>query len=91
MGFWEVTLRLLEGLEQTCLIFALTLVLALPLGLVIAFASMSKFKPLAYLTKIFVWIIRGVPLMLQVIVVFYVPGFFMGSPLAFKNPETVCL
>ena len=81
MGFWEVTLSLLTGLEQTCLIFALTLVLALPLGLVIAFASMSKFKPLAYLTKIFVWIIRGVPLMLQVIVVFYVPGFFMGSPL----------
>ena len=81
MGFWEVTLSLLEGLEQTCLIFALTLVLALPLGLVIAFASMSKFKPLAYLTKVFVWIIRGVPLMLQVIVFFYVPGFIMGSPL----------
>ena len=81
MGFWGVTLSLLEGLEQTCLIFALTLVLALPLGLLIAFASMSKFKPLAYVTKVFVWIIRGVPLMLQVIVVFYVPGFLMGSPL----------
>ena len=73
MGLWEVTLSLLGGLEQTCLIFALTLVLALPLGLVISFGSMSKFKPLAYLTKIFVWIIRGVPLMLQVFVVFYVP------------------
>ena len=69
MGFWEVTLSLLEGLEYTCLIFALTLVLALPLGLVISFGSMSKFKPLAYITKIFVWIIRGVPLMLQVIIV----------------------
>lgn len=81
MGFWQVTLRLLDGLEQTCLIFALTLVLALPLGLVISFGSMSKFKPLAYITKIFVWIIRGVPLMLQVIIVFYVPGFVLGTPL----------
>ncbi len=81
MRFLEVTLSLLSGLEQTCLIFALTLVLALPLGLVISFGSMSKFKPLAYITKIFVWIIRGVPLMLQVIIVFYVPGFLLGTPL----------
>ena len=81
MRFLEVTLSLLTGLEQTCLIFALTLVLALPLGLVISFGSMSKFKPLAYITKVFVWIIRGVPLMLQVIIVFYVPGFFFGTPL----------
>ena len=81
MGFWEVTLSLLRGLEQTGLIFALTLVLALPLGLVISFGSMSKFKPLAYITKVFVWIIRGVPLMLQVIIVFYVPGFLLGTPL----------
>ena len=81
MGFIEVTLSLLRGLEQTCLIFALTLLLALPLGLVISFGSMSKFKPLAYLTKMFVWIIRGVPLMLQVIIVFYVPGFLLGSPI----------
>ena len=81
MGFWDITLSLLSGLEQTCLIFALTLVLALPLGLVIAFGSMSKFKPLAFVTKVFVWIIRGVPLMLQVIIVFYVPGFLLGTPL----------
>ena len=81
MVFWDVTLSLVRGLEQTCLIFALTLVLALPLGLVISFGSMSKFKPLAYITKVFVWIIRGVPLMLQVIVVFYVPGFLLGTPL----------
>ena len=81
MDFWRVTLSLLDGLELTCLIFALTLVLALPLGLVIAFGSMSKFKPLAYIVKTFVWIIRGVPLMLQVIIFFYVPGFFLGQPL----------
>ena len=81
MGFLDVTLSLLDGLKQTCLIFALTLVLALPLGLVISFGSMSKFKPLAALVKVFVWIIRGVPLMLQVIIVFYVPGFLFGTPL----------
>ena len=81
MGLWSVTLSLFDGLKQTCLIFALTLVLALPLGLVISFGSMSKFKPLATVTKVFVWIIRGVPLMLQVIIVFYVPGFLLGTPL----------
>ena len=81
MGFWEVTAKLLTGLEQTCLIFALTLVLAIPLGLLIAFGSMSKFKPLAIVTKIFVWIIRGIPLMLQVIIVFYVPGYLFGTPI----------
>lgn len=81
MSFLEVTLSLLAGLEKTCMIFALTLVLALPLGLIISFGSMSKFKPLAYVTKVIVWIIRGVPLMLQVIIIFYVPGFIMGNPL----------
>ena len=81
MEFWNVTLSLLEGLKSTCMIFALTLVLALPLGLVISFGSMSRFKPLAYLVKTFVWIIRGVPLMLQVIILFYVPGFLLGQPL----------
>ena len=81
MGFWEVTLSLLGGLKYTCLIFALTLVLALPLGLVISFGSMMKFKPIRYLVKTFVWIIRGVPLMLQVIIIFYVPGFLLGHPI----------
>ena len=76
MQFWEITLKLLEGLQTTTLIFILTLVMALPLGLIISFGSMSKFKPLAFVTKVFVWIIRGVPLTLQIFVVFYVPGFF---------------
>ena len=78
--FVQVTLKLLEGFETTCLIFALTLVLALPLGLVISFGSMSKFKPLSYVTKVFVWIIRGVPLMLQIFVVFYVPRLIWNLP-----------
>ncbi|NLP48029.1 MAG: amino acid ABC transporter permease [Clostridiales bacterium] len=82
MTFLEVTLRLLEGFKITCLIFALTLIFSLPLGLVISFGSMSKFSPLRYLVKVFVWIIRGVPLMLQVFIVFYVPGFLFGAPVS---------
>lgn len=88
--FVQVTLRLLEGFETTCLIFALTLVLALPLGLIIAFGSMSKFKPLAFVTKVFVWIIRGVPLMLQIFVVFYVPRLIWDLP-AFSRFNAVIL
>ncbi len=74
----EVTLTLLTGFGQTCLIFLLTLVLALPLGLLIAFGGMSTFKPLSYTIKIIVWIIRGTPLMLQVMIVFYAPGLLLG-------------
>ena len=79
-SFWQVTLNLLDGFQTTCLIFALTLVLALPLGLIISFGSMSKFKPLSIVTKVFVWIIRGVPLMLQIFVVFYGPGLIWNAP-----------
>ncbi len=89
MNFWNITLSLLEGLEKTCMIFALTLVLALPLGLIISFGSMSKFKPLSYLVKTFVWIIRGVPLMLQVIILFYVPGFILGYPILSRFSSVV--
>ena len=80
MSFLAITLRLLSGFQNTCLIFALTLLFALPLGLIISFGSMSKITPLRYLTKVFVWSIRGVPLMLQIFIVFYVPGFIFGSP-----------
>ena len=72
--FVAVTLKLLEGFETTLHLFLLTLVFSLPLGLIISFGSMSKFAPLRYVTKTFVWIIRGVPLMLQLFIVFYVPG-----------------
>ncbi|MDD3946975.1 MAG: amino acid ABC transporter permease [Clostridia bacterium] len=78
MDFSQVTYQLLEGFGTTVLLFVLTLVLALPLGLLVAFGSMSKFKPLRWLTRTVVWIIRGTPLMLQVIVVFYVPGLLFG-------------
>ena len=74
----EVVIKLFQGFGNTCLIFILSLVLSLPLGLVITAGTMSKFKPLKYLTKIFVWIIRGTPLMLQVIIVYYGPGLWFG-------------
>ena len=72
--FWKVSLSLLEGFGVTLEIFALTLLFAIPLGLVIAFGSMSKVSILKYISKLLVWVIRGTPLMLQVIVVFYGPG-----------------
>ena len=75
MSFSDVTLYLLDGFGLTCLLFVLTLLLSLPLGLLICFGSMSKFKPLKIFVDVFVWIIRGVPLMLQIFVIYYVPGF----------------
>jgi polar amino acid transport system permease protein len=77
--FWTVTQSLLNGLATTFEIFILTLIFALPLGLVIAFGSMSKFRPLKYLVNILVWIIRGTPLMLQLIIMFYGPGLWLGK------------
>ena len=86
MSFWSITSLLLEGFAVSCQLFILTLLLSLPLGLLIAFGSMSKFKPLALFCKTVVWIIRGTPLMLQLFVVFYVPGFlFNAQPFAIEN------
>lgn len=79
MSFSIITSRLLESFAINGEIFLVTLALGLPLGLVIAFGSMSSFKPLSRLTKTFVWIIRGTPLMLQVIIVFYGPGLIWGG------------
>ncbi|MBR2498883.1 MAG: amino acid ABC transporter permease [Clostridia bacterium] len=81
MDFITITLKLLQGFLTTCEIFALTLVSALPLGLLIAFGSMSKFKPLKIFVRCIVWIIRGTPLMLQVIIIYYVPGLLFHLPL----------
>ncbi|MBR2460591.1 MAG: amino acid ABC transporter permease [Clostridia bacterium] len=80
--FLEVTLKLLSGFGVTCKLFILTLVFSLPLGLLISFGTMSRFKPVSALFRVVVWIVRGVPLMLQVFIVFYVPGFVFGTPIA---------
>lgn len=63
--FINVTNSLLEGFGQNCLIFIVTILAAMPLGLIVSMGSMSKFKPIKWITKTFVWIIRGTPLMLQ--------------------------
>lgn len=74
MSFIEVTLQLASGFLTTLEIFAITLVCSLPLGLLITFGSMSKIPPIKWVFKTFVWIIRGTPLMLQIIFVFFGPG-----------------
>ena len=82
MNFWNVTLILFSGFKTTLLLFSLTLLFSLPLGLLISFGSMSKVKFLSYIVKIIVWIVRGTPLMLQVIIIFYVPGLLFGTPIS---------
>ncbi len=77
--FFNITLDLFEGFGETLKIFFVTLAASLPLGLVIAFGSMSRFRPLSALTRAFVWVIRGTPLMLQLIVVYYGPGLVFGQ------------
>lgn len=74
MDFGKITLELLKGFGTTLELFALTLVLAIPLGLLVCFCSMSKFKPVSYLTRILIWIVRGTPLILQLFV------FYLGLP-----------
>lgn len=76
--FWNVTQSLLGGLLTTFQIFIFTLIFALPLGLLIAFGAMSRFRPLQYLINLLVWVIRGTPLMLQLIIIFYGPGLWLG-------------
>ena len=77
----SVTLTLLKGLVVTLELFGLTLLFALPLGLVISFGSMSRCAPLRRVVKTIVWVVRGTPLMLQIMVVFYGPGLMFGLPL----------
>ena len=72
--FWSVTKTLFSGFCKTAELFGLTLLFAIPLGLIVSFGSMSKFRPLKWLVRAFVWVIRGTPLMLQLIVVYYGPG-----------------
>ena len=108
--FWTVTLSILQGCGEAAKLFFLTLLFALPLGLVVAFGSMNKwapfrfltrgksaprgalravaaFRPISALTSLIVWVIRGTPLILQLIIIFYGPGmWFKANPWnAFSN------
>ena len=72
--FLQVTSQLLLGFTSSVLLFTFTLILALPLGLLLSFCTMSKFTPLRVGAKLLVWVLRGTPLMLQIFVIFYLPG-----------------
>lgn len=84
MSFSEVTLFLLDGFKISLIIFAVTLIFGIPLGLPIAFCSMSRFKLVKNVSKVIVWIVRGIPLMLQIFIIYYVPGLLFEFPL-FSN------
>lgn len=77
--FWTVTQSLISGLGTATQLFALTLLFGLPLGLVIAFGSMSKWRPIKAVVDVIVWIIRGTPLMLQLIIIYYGPGLWLDQ------------
>ena len=81
MSFLEITAFLANGFVISLIIFAVTLLLGIPLGLPIAFCSMSKFPPLKAVAKTVVWIVRGIPLMLQIFIIYYVPGLLFGNPI----------
>ncbi|MBQ4604927.1 MAG: amino acid ABC transporter permease [Clostridia bacterium] len=81
MSFLEVTAFLFDGFKISLLIFAVTLLCGAPLGLPIAFCSMSRFKIVKSISKVVVWIVRGIPLMLQIFIIYYVPGLLFGYQL----------
>ena len=81
--FIFVCSRLADGFVSSIFLFVLTLIIAIPLGLLISFCTMSKFAPLSMLSKIIVWVLRGTPLMLQIFAIFYLPGLLIPT---FKWP-----
>ncbi len=81
-SFVEITMQLTSGMAASVTIFVLTLLFSLPLGLVVMFGRMSKFKPLQWLTKLYISIMRGTPLMLQLLVVFFGPFYLFRVKLS---------
>lgn len=86
MNIW---MQLLEGFGTNCLLFLITLVLSIPLGLLITLCSMSKWAPIRIISKTFVWIIRGTPLMLQLFVVLYAPGLIFNYPISSRMTAAI--
>ena len=80
MDFWTIIFDLSKGFGVTLKLFALTLIFAIPLGLLFAFMSLSKFKPLSYFMKGVIWIVRGTPLLLQCIIVTFIPSVLFKIP-----------
>ncbi len=86
MNIW---MQLLEGFGTNCFLFLITLVLSIPLGLLITLCSMSKWTPIRIISKTFVWIIRGTPLMLQLFVVLYAPGLIFNYPISSRMTAAI--
>ncbi len=80
MNFWLIIYDLGKGFGLTLGLFALTLVFSIPLGLLFAFCAMSKFKPLSYLMKGIIWVVRGTPLLLQCVIVSFIPSICFDLP-----------
>ena len=87
MNFGVVNQELLKGFLENIELFSITLLFSLPLGLIISFGSMARFLPVRFLTKGFVWIIRGTPLMLQLFIVMYMPGLVFDVQIPGSNPR----
>ena len=85
----EIIKVLFGGFGENLRIFVLTLLMAIPLGLIITFGSMTKFTPVRWLTRVFVWVIRGTPLMLQLFVVLYAPGLLFNVPMRNRMMATL--
>ena len=81
MNLLDVTLKLMDGVLVTLALFFLTLLLALPLALIFAFLSRSAFRPVGLIMRAFIYIIRGTPLLLQLMIVVYMPGIVFNYPL----------
>ncbi len=89
--FWNVTLQLFGGFMQNCELFGVTLLAALPLGLIVAFGSMSRFFPIKAVCRTLVWIIRGTPLLLQLFVVYYIPPMMTNGDFRFGDRMTAAI
>ena len=82
MGFMEIVQQIIGGFGTTLFIFFFTLLFSMPLGIIFALARMSKFKPLNYFMQVCISLLRGTPLMLQLIVVFFMPYYVFGIQLS---------
>lgn len=88
----EVMIReMAEGLGKTCMIFGFTILFSLPLGLIVSLCRMSKFKPLKWFSQVYISILRGTPLMLQLIAIYYGPSYLFGLKLASNRLVPVVL
>lgn len=91
MDFWTVIIKLFYGFLLNIEIFAITLLAALPLGLLISFGSMSKVRIIRWITRGFVWIIRGTPLMLQILIIYLIPAKIWGPSAALGRETAVII